>query len=229
MQHNHSGTLISKITLSSLGHNMKTKALLFLVAMACMAHRNPAQADGKSLHFPDPQVVAEYNAASPTAEGFSLTLKADESYYLVGEKVELTALLRNTGKENKKVMRTDGKMVTNYSLHLYSVTKKELKPTPNGKLKLLDERSAYSRSITVVRPGEEVKDNYSSITQVFDLSNPGTYQITAERSFPKSVGSKEWTTLTSNVVEITVGSEPRPDKAETQTEKPPEPPATPGK
>lgn len=139
--------------------------------------------------------------SGPGTDPFSIALLLTEETVTSGSPVEVTITLTNTSNQKLEFAAT-------YPFCDYSIQVNTLNSGPAGKTKHgksiegCDSKpnDVVTRSVLVaLKPGEQWEDKVD-LTQVYDLSQPGGYQIQASRRVPRFTGRP----VQSNTMLLTV-------------------------
>jgi hypothetical protein len=144
-------------------------------------------------------VLAQDKGASLTTDAkFSLSITVAPANAKPGEDVIVTVLLRNTSDSFYELPVTLEAMHGEINGFIATVTDASGVVLPRGIRPEDQQRKAESRSVAGLNPGQTYKDRID-LSKLFDLSEPGTYQVKVHR-IDRQTNVKVY----SNVITLTV-------------------------
>jgi|GEM_PF-3396525 len=136
---------------------------------------------------------------------YDLTIALAKSAITVGEPMLLTFTLRNTGIRETRVIQSHPLRI--YQIEIVNLDNKQpVRLTERGEqiFKICQEGSVAVRKL---KPGEGVESKLENLTEIYDLSHPGEYSLSAHRRVHSQTGPR-YTTIRAPLIKFAV--EPSP-------------------
>ena len=175
--------------------SMLLKSIASIAVLMCVSSVLLLAAESQST-----KPIPKKQWGKPT-EGFQISASTDKETYDVCEAINLTLILKNSGKGDAE---TWSALVFDqtYRVEVILPTKKKAPLTLWGKRQ--SDLGIMQRAVTTLKENKTETKSIPRLNQLFDMSIPGEYTIVVERTLSPRADGTKYCRVTSNTVVVKI-------------------------